>query len=294
MAETPVISWSDYFEAEMPKTISEFREFVGKQDSEFFVQDDSGEGHLLLRSPSQELDSANLIVQASKRVALSHPPIGGAVCVGQVAVGLIRSSIKESDGLEEATAEAFQGIRLSNVGFNARTENVTEINVGTKTMGEKTEEMRRLATKKPKPLVGNGCSTLSELGLLLNYAAAATDNAEDKEALEHIRQSGLAFTRIEPEDWPSLAILKDKGDQLLAFSQESPEVRHVDLLVKIEPERGIVQTLSGEQPIQEIGAGMRLRKLPLIDIPPQGIAGPDLEEIEARRRLGRFPWNSNL
>lgn len=292
--EGRLLSWGTYVKEKMPKTLEEYR----KLDEQNLERIRNWQEKLpIIKSPRDDpkqrvTDMADLMVYTSDLVSLKHPMLEHETnCVEQTVGALVEKSTN-SPLLAETVSGAFQTFRLAIISLTAKTVRPDVINPNPKTKGDYKIEINRLAAKLPEcfrpphPL---------EFDLLVDAAAAKTENHEHKRALARITTAREALTCVYSEDWPLLQGLIKRGEELVIKTQEADGSLHMDLVTKIDSKKGTLEAeVLGKRPIKEVEKGMRLRKLPLIQIPPLGIAPPDQEEIKIRTILYGLAWNPNM
>lgn len=293
MKENRILSWRDFFRKEMPGTLEEYKD-LDRQNIEYIQE--LQEKRPLIKSPRDDpkqkvRDIAHLMVYASDRVSLRHPMLEHeGNCVQQTMEALVKK-FTDSPSLVKAVSRPFQTLRLAVAGLNARTVKPNEIKTVNPETGEDLEREVRRLTGRPKCLRPNS----NEFNLLVDAVAAKAKNLKDKRALAHIKTAGGVLTRVNPEDWPLLEKLRKRGEELVVTTREPSGSGHTDLITKINPKRGTVDTkVLGRRPIREVEKGMRLRRFPLTQIPPLEVAPPDQEEIKIRTKLYNLPWNPNI
>lgn len=294
MSEKRILSWKE-FGVEMPVTIEEYQTMDGENIA---WMEEWTEKRPVIKNlnddPKQKvIDMGHLMVYASDRVSLRHPTLEHeGDCLRRTVVALIKE-LTGSPSLAKAASSAFQTLRLTTAGANAKTVKNEGIKVNPETGKDLEREVRRLDTRWPSFL--HAFSSAAEFELVIDATAAEAKRSKDKKSLSHIKNAGGVLTRVDPEDWPLLEGLKKRGEQLVVTTRESNGSNHMDLITRIDAKNGLVDTkVFGERQIRELEAGMQFRNRPLTLIPPLGIAPPDKEEIEIRRKLEELPWNPNL
>lgn len=122
--------------------------------------------------------------------------------------------------------------------------------------------------------------------MIIKAASAAAKNPETKVILNHLIESGFYLEEVDKTDWPFLNELLNK--RYLLVINICLNLRHTDLITKIDLERGLV-TLENFDTLTfaELKNAMKSEPIPMGIIPPFEIGLPDEKEIKILKQLLR-------
>lgn len=289
-----IMTWDEF----APRTLEEYRALDKRNIDELLQMEESGVANSLAGGDPKQIvrDRADLSIYTSDFVSLRNPTLEHeGSCLLVTTKALINTAIGGGDiePLVKTLLSAFKTLRLTKVGLNSRTVDVREINPDPITGVELRKEIYDLMARRPSSV--KSVSDEYDMSLLLSVASAATQNPEEKRAVEYVKVSGGGLAWVETDDWPHLQALVKRGEVIVTSTTEANGRRHADLVTNIDCQRGVVQTKGrGERTIDDLQRAMRPERRPIIEIPPLEIAGPDKEEIRVRAELYGLSWNRNI